>query len=118
MITLSGSAGLLAPQDWTFPVPIAYGPGRLSEIGTRCAGLGLRNPLIVTDRGSRALPFIAELQGYLAEAGLKCAVFPDISPNPRDDEIGTGCEAFRAGGHDAIIAIGGESLARFEHHPA
>ncbi len=109
MITLSGSAGLLAPQDWTFPVPIAYGPGRLSETGTRCAGLGLRNPLIVTDRGSRALPFIAQLQGYLAGAGLQCAVFADISPNPRDDEIGAGCEAFRAGGHDAIIAIGGGS---------
>ena len=25
---------LLVPKDWTFPVPIAYGPGRLSEIGS------------------------------------------------------------------------------------
>lgn len=80
MITLSGSAGLLAPQDWTFPVPIAHGPGRLSETGTRCAGLGLSNPLIVTDRGSRSLPFIAELQGYLAGAGLKCAGLPGHLP--------------------------------------
>lgn len=104
-----GGTELLAPQDWTFPVPIAYGPGRLAEIGQRCTGLGLRNPLIVTDRGSRALPFIAELQGYLAEAGLKCEIFSDISPNPRDDEIGAGRDAFRAGGHDGIIAIGGGS---------
>ena len=22
----------LEPQDWSFPVPIIYGPGRLSEI--------------------------------------------------------------------------------------
>ena len=42
---------LLAPQDWSFPVPIAYGPGRLAEMGERCAAMGLKNPLIVTDSG-------------------------------------------------------------------
>ena len=109
MSTLGGNADLLAPQDWTFPVPIAYGPGRLAEIGDRCAGPGLRNPLIVTDRGSRALPFIAELQAHLRDAGLACAIFSDISPNPRDDEIGAGRAAFRTGSHDAIIAVGGGS---------
>ena len=101
--------GLLSAQDWTFPVPIAYGPGRLSEIGMHCAAKGIRNPLIVTDRGSRGLPFIAALQRHLAGAGLQSGLFADISPNPRDDEIGAGRAAFRAGGHDAIIAIGGGS---------
>lgn len=102
-------AQILTPQDWTFPIPIAYGPGRLSEIGARCAAMGLGNPLIVTDRGSRDLPFIARLQGYLTDAGLASDIFSDISPNPRDDEIGAGRQAFRAGDHDAIIAIGGGS---------
>ncbi|MEO1110309.1 MAG: iron-containing alcohol dehydrogenase [Pseudomonadota bacterium] len=100
---------VLEPQDWTFPVPIAYGPGRLSEIGHRCAALGLSNPLIVTDKSSRDLPFISQLQTYLGEAGLSSAFFSDISPNPRDNEIGAGRQSFRAGGHDAIIAIGGGS---------
>ncbi|MEM8579581.1 MAG: iron-containing alcohol dehydrogenase [Pseudomonadota bacterium] len=100
---------ILEPQDWTFPVPIAYGPGRLSEIGQRCAALGLSNPLIVTDKGSRELPFIRQLRRFLAEAGLGSGLFSDISPNPRDDEIGAGRMAFRSGGHDAIIAIGGGS---------
>lgn len=102
-------ADILEPQDWTFPIPIAYGPGRLSEIGQRCAALGLSNPLIVTDKGSRDLPFISQLQTYLGQAGLSSAIFSDISPNPRDDEIGAGRQSFRAGGHDAIIAIGGGS---------
>ncbi|MBO9451902.1 iron-containing alcohol dehydrogenase [Tropicibacter sp. R16_0] len=100
---------LLEPHDWTFPVPIAYGPGRLSEIGARCAALGVSNPLIVTDRGSRDLPFILQLGEYLSAAGLESQVFSEISPNPRDDEIGAGCNVFRAGKHDAIIAIGGGS---------
>ncbi len=102
-------AEFLAPQDWIFPVPIAYGPGRLSEIGARCAAMGLRNPLIVTDRGSAGLPFIGQLQEYLADARLECGLFCDISPNPRDDEIGAGGAFYQQGGHDAIIAIGGGS---------
>ena len=100
---------MLAAHDWGFPVPIAYGPGRLAEIGERCFGLGLRNPLIVTDHGSRDLPFIGRLQTLLQDAGLKAALFSNISPNPVDGEIGAGRAAFLAGGHDAIIAIGGGS---------
>ena len=100
---------ILEPQDWSFPIPIAYGPGRLSEIGQRCKAMGLLNPLIVTDKGSRGLPFISKLQGYLANAGLSTALFSEISPNPRDDEISIGCDSFRSGNHDAIIAIGGGS---------
>ena len=100
---------ILEPQDWSFPVPIAYGPGRLSEIGQRCLTMGLLNPLIVTDKRSRDLPFISKLYRYLADAGLSTALFSEISPNPRDDEISIGCDSFRSGSHDAIIAIGGGS---------
>lgn len=102
-------ADILQPQDWTFPVPIAYGPGRVSEIGQRCRAMGLTRPLIVTDRGSAALPFVAQVRDHLENAGLSSAVYSDISPNPRDDEIAAGRAAFRSDGHDAIIAIGGGS---------
>lgn len=100
---------ILEPQDWSFPIPIAYGPGRLGEIGQRCVAMGLLNPLIVTDKGSRDLPFISRLYRYLTDAGLSTALFSEISPNPRDDEISIGCDSFRSGSHDAIIAIGGGS---------
>lgn len=100
---------ILEAQDWTFPVPIAYGPGRLAEIGDKVSALGIGNALIVTDRGSRNLPFIGKTAEYLAAASVKSDVFSEISPNPRDDEIGAGKAAFLDGGHDAIIAIGGGS---------
>ena len=102
-------ADILEPQDWTFPIHIAYGPGRLGEIGQHCTALGLRNPLIVTDKGSRDLPFISRLQRVLSDAGVSAGLFSEISPNPRDDEIGAGRDKFRSGNHDAIIAIGGGS---------
>ena len=68
--------------EWSFPVPIIYGPGRLKELGQRTAEMALLNPLIVTDRGSAQLPFISELQQTLAEAGVSSGVFSEISPNP------------------------------------
>ena len=100
---------MFAAHDWGFPVPIAYGPGRLAEIGQHCERFGLQNPLIVTDRGSRDLPFIKRLQSLLRDAGLQTTLFADISPNPIDSEIGMGRAAFLAGKHDSIIAIGGGS---------
>lgn len=101
--------GILNPQDWSFPVPIKYGPGRLGEIGNHCIMIGVHNPLIVTDCGSHKLPFIGQLQNHLTNAGLKVGLYSDISPNPKDTEIGAGRAQFISGGHDAIIAIGGGS---------
>lgn len=100
---------MLQPQDWSFPVPIAYGPGRLMETGQRCVTLGIANPLIVTDAGSVNLPFIARLQSTLSEAGLNHGLYGDVSPNPRDSDVDAANRAFRQGGHDAVIAIGGGS---------
>ena len=100
---------MLAPQDWNFPVPIAYGPGRMAEIGAWCVRLGIRAPLVVTDHGSRDLPFITALTARLADARLAAGLFSGISPNPRDTDIAGGKAAFLEGGHDAVIAIGGGS---------
>ena len=99
----------LAPKDWTFPVPIAYGPGRLADVGAICKRLDVSNPLIVTDSGSKDLTFISLLKDHLNKSSILSAVFSGISPNPRDVEIEAGCQAYRVGKHDAIIAIGGGS---------
>ena len=100
---------ILAPQDWGFPVPIAYGPGRFSEIGTYCSENKITNPLIVTDSGSVDLPFIDKLAEILKKSKINSGIYSKISPNPRDDEIASGKKLFKDNNHDAIIAIGGGS---------
>ena len=100
---------ILSNQDWTFPTNVAYGPGRLKEIGRICNNLDIKNPLIVTDKGSPELPFIINLQGYLNSSNVKSDLFFDISPNPREDEVSNGVSKFKDGNHDSIIAIGGGS---------
>ena len=100
---------ILKSHDWTFPIPIAYGPGRINEISKICQSLSINNPLIVTDKSSQDLPFISQLIDLLNKAGLTSGIFTKISPNPRDDEISVGSSYYKSGDHDAIIAIGGGS---------
>ncbi len=100
---------LLQPADWTFPVPVTFGPGRISELGRLCRDAGSSRPLLVTDRGSVDLPFMAKAVDSLSALGLESSIFADVSPNPTDADVAAGREAFRAGNHDGVIAIGGGS---------
>jgi alcohol dehydrogenase class IV len=100
---------LSQPADWMYPIPTLYGPGRVSEIGALCLRHGMRAPLVVTDRGSRTLPFMQQIADSLAQAGLSFGVFSDVSPNPRDDEIAAGARQYRDGGHDGVLGVGGGS---------
>ena len=100
---------ILKKQDWTFPIPIAYGPDRFCEIGELCIDNDIKNPLIVTDKGSQDLPFISSLQHHLENVGIASNVFSGFSPNPRDTEVLSGKSFFNAGAHDSVIAIGGGS---------
>lgn len=100
---------LLDPQDWTFPVPIAYGPGRLGELPRLCREAGISRPLVVTDRGSRELAFVERTLAALAGDGIEAGLYSEISPNPCDTEIESAGDAFRANDHDGIIGLGGGS---------
>jgi len=100
---------VLAAADWSFPVPIAYGPGRIAEVGERCRRLGSERPLVVTDRGSVDLPFVTATVEALRKAGLAPALFADVNANPTDRNVAAGVAAFRSGDRDAVVAIGGGS---------
>ena len=108
-MTLTSPRDFLQAQDWRFPVPIAYGPGRISELPRHCFAAGMQNPLLVTDRGSSALPFVSGARALLEGSDLRVNLFSNVSPNPRDHEILEAREVFRRGDHDGVIAIGGGS---------
>ena len=99
----------LSYQNWTFPVPIRYGPGRIKELSEICQTKGIKKPLVVTDNGSKNLKFIENIITDLEDHQLKPGFFSNVSPNPRDTEILEGKLIFNKGDHDGIIAIGGGS---------
>ena len=94
---------------WSYPTAIRSGSGRVSETGEACFDAGIINPLIVTDPGLVDLPPVAAVRAAVADADLASAVFSDLRPNPVGRDIDAGVAAFRAGGHDGVIAVGGGS---------
>jgi alcohol dehydrogenase class IV len=94
---------------WNYPTEIFCGPGALDTLAERCALLGMRRPLIVTDPGMLALAPLALLKAHLTAAQVEFAVFSDIASNPSLSDVAKGVAAFKAGQHDALIALGGGS---------
>ena len=99
----------LTSADWSFPIPIRYGPGRINELGTICLGYGIKKPLIVTDKDSHELPFIIQALESLSDSSFKETIFCNVEQNPTDHNILAGKQAFLEGDHDMVIAIGGGS---------
>ena len=95
--------------NWNYPTAIRFGAGRLSELGEACKQAGMANPLLVTDPGLAALPMVGDAVAAVEGAGLTIKVFSDIKGNPTSDNVEAGCAAFKAGGHDGVIAFGGGS---------
>ncbi len=99
----------LETVDWTFPVPIKYGPGRFAELAATCRAAGSERPLVITDRGSRDLDFVERALAVLSEAGLSPGLFAEVSPNPTDAEAERGKAVFEDGQHDLVVGLGGGS---------
>ncbi len=95
--------------NWSYPTAIRFGAGRVAELPEACAQAGISRPLLVTDRVLATLPITARALDILDAAGLGRAMFSDVDPNPNDGNLAAGIEAFRAGGHDGVIAFGGGS---------
>ena len=99
----------MTQADWNYPTQIHVGPGRRVELADYCQSLKIQRPLIVTDRMLLGLPLVQEVLAALSAAGLAPGVFSDVNGNPTGSEVGAGCQAYRAGGHDGVLAIGGGS---------
>ena len=94
---------------WSYPTAIRFGMGRIAELPDACAQSGIKNPLLVTDRGLANLPITAQTLEIMDAAGLGKAVFADVDPNPNDENLSAGVAAYLKGDHDGVIAFGGGS---------
>ncbi len=95
--------------NWNYPTSIKFGAGRIAELPDHCRALGMQRPMLVTDAGLAALPMIGRAVELCRDSGLECEVFADVQPNPVEANVSAGVAAFRAGGHDGVIAFGGGS---------
>jgi alcohol dehydrogenase len=95
--------------NWSYPTAVRFGPGRTKELADACRTAGISRPLLVTDAGLAKLPITQRAMDLLKEARFPVAMFSDVQPNPADANLEAGIAAFRAGGHDGVVAFGGGS---------
>ncbi len=95
--------------NWSYPTTMKFGAGRISELPQACAQVGLKRPLLVTDKGLADLPITQATLDLMEGAGLGRGLFCDVDPNPNERNLAAGVAAYKAGGHDGVIAFGGGS---------
>lgn len=95
--------------NWSYPTAIKFGAGRIKELADHCKAVGMKKPLLVTDRGLSTMPITQGALDILAAAGLGRAMFAEVDPNPNDKNLEAGVKAFKDGGHDGVVAFGGGS---------
>ncbi len=95
--------------NWSYPTTMKFGAGRISELAEACKSLGMKRPLLVTDKGLAPLPITAQALDILEAAGLGRGIFSEVDPNPSELNLAAGVAAYKAGDHDGVIAFGGGS---------
>ena len=91
--------------SFSFPTPIKFGAGARKLVGPHLLEMGLKRPLIVTDKALGALPVLAEFKSHLA--GLDVAVFSGVFGNPTCSQVMDGAAAYEAHKADCVIGFGG-----------
>ncbi|NNB85485.1 iron-containing alcohol dehydrogenase [Corallococcus exiguus] len=95
--------------EMAWPTRIVFGAGALQKLPAHAARLNMKRPLLVTDAGVVKAGLAARVADVLKGAGLECAVFDRVEPNPTERDVFAGLEAYRAHKADGIVALGGGS---------
>jgi|TARA_B100000315_G_scaffold208444_1_gene203777 alcohol dehydrogenase class IV len=104
-----GPVDMTLSANWSYPTAIRFGAGRIEELAEACRAAGMKRPLLVTDRGLADQAITQNALDLMEAAGLGRTVFAEVDANPVDDNLAAGIKAFKAGGHDGVVAFGGGS---------
>lgn len=85
---------------------IEFGPGLLNTLPELVAGLGLKRPLLVSDRGLAGTGLVDRTLKLCPQG---TASFLDVPSNPTEEATLAALEAYRAHDCDGVIALGGGS---------
>lgn len=89
-----------------FMTKLHFGHGLRSALPEELRLLGIRRPLIVSDRGVIAAGVLAQATEALGSEFAR-TLFDATPPNPTEAAVEAGARAYAAGGCDGILGIGG-----------
>ncbi|CAJ0784587.1 MULTISPECIES: iron-containing alcohol dehydrogenase [Ralstonia] len=86
---------------------VHLGFGTVNELKSECAAVGIRRPMIVTDKGVAAAGLAQ--RAIDATGGLPVTVFDETPSNPTEAMVLKATAQYKDAGCDGLIAIGGGS---------
>jgi len=99
----------MATHAYYVPPVNLMGRGCLQDAGSMIQEMGIRNALVVSDRGLMSSGVADQVLSILRKAGLNYIVYDAVQPNPTCHNVHEGLEVYQKHGCDAIISIGGGS---------
>ncbi len=85
---------------------IEFGEGEIARLPELLTGLGVKRPLIATDKGLVASGLVDRVTGLI---GADAVVFDDTPANPTEDAVIAAKRLYDNGGCDGIVGLGGGS---------
>ena len=86
-----------------------FGRGSVQEVGKQLLDVGAKKALLVTDEGLYNLGLADEIATIARDAGVDVEIYPKAEPNPTDENVADGIEAYKEANCDSIISLGGGS---------
>ena len=90
--------------------PIKFGPGATDEVAYDLKRLGVRNALIVTDKGLMKTGRPEHVRNLLQEDGIHADIFDDVHVEPTDQSFEAIANFVKGRDYDGFVAIGGGSV--------
>jgi 4-hydroxybutyrate dehydrogenase len=85
---------------------INFGAGALASVADALRDLGVKRPLVVSDRGIGVAGLLDRLMGHLPEG---TPTFLDVPTNPTENALNDALALYREKGCDGVVAFGGGS---------
>jgi alcohol dehydrogenase class IV len=90
--------------------PVTFvGPGSAKVLCSSIGQSGVTKCLVVTDRGLVELGLVGNITADLEKAGVECAVYSGVEPDPTFTHVQEGLDKLRSAGAQAVVAVGGGS---------
>ncbi len=101
------------PQSRAFTITtprITFGQGSLEQVGDIARRLGMRRPLLVTDRHLADSPHVDRVRKSLETCGLLVTLYDRVAIEPTDRSFQEAARFASDGGFDGFVSVGGGSV--------
>lgn len=88
---------------------IIFGAGARHAVANYARTFGARKVLVVSDPGVVAAGWVNDITQSLEAQDIPYALFTEVSPNPRCEEVMAGAQFYKDEGCNVIVAVGGGS---------